>query len=36
MGIIEWLGVSILFLIGCKLLDTALDDEDNEDDWIGD
>ena len=35
MGVIEWT-VSILFLIGCKLLDTALDDEDNEDDWIGD
>ena len=25
MGIIEWLGVSILFLIGCKLADKASD-----------
>ena len=25
MGIIEWAGVSILFLIGCKLADKASD-----------
>ena len=25
MGIIEWLGVSILFLMGCKLADKAGD-----------